>query len=312
MRVVAPGKLLLTGAYCVLYGAPAVVVAIDRYAVADSTRENSRCSNELRLAFAGAPAPHVDVSALHDQDGRKLGLGSSAASLVAALGVRTVSAGGNLSDEEARRDMFDAARRIHAEAQGGGSGVDVAASVYGGVLRYRIDSGSKVHAHPLVWPRSLVLAAFDSGTSARTSDLLVRVAAHHASNPVATVYEALRNLACRADVAFGAGEVVAFIAAAREFGEALEELGKAAGAPIVPARFASLAGLAAEEGAAFIPSGAGGGDMAVWLSRSLPSPEFTDRAAAMNMRSLPLSLDYGGVRTEVSISPRALSHGANL
>ena len=34
----APGKLVLTGAYAVLEGAPAIVVAVDRYAVADASR----------------------------------------------------------------------------------------------------------------------------------------------------------------------------------------------------------------------------------------------------------------------------------
>jgi len=34
----APGKLVLSGAYAVLSGAPALVVAVDRYVVADSAR----------------------------------------------------------------------------------------------------------------------------------------------------------------------------------------------------------------------------------------------------------------------------------
>jgi len=34
VRIIAPGKLVLTGAYAVLEGAPAIVVAVDRYAVA--------------------------------------------------------------------------------------------------------------------------------------------------------------------------------------------------------------------------------------------------------------------------------------
>ena len=35
MRARAPGKLVLSGAYAVLEGAPALVAAVDRYAVAD-------------------------------------------------------------------------------------------------------------------------------------------------------------------------------------------------------------------------------------------------------------------------------------
>ena len=74
----APGKLVLSGAYVVLDGAPAIVAAVDRYAVADTSRAPDFVSDELRAAFGSEQPPHVDVSALR-ADGRKLGLGSSAA-----------------------------------------------------------------------------------------------------------------------------------------------------------------------------------------------------------------------------------------
>ncbi len=38
----APGKLVVSGAYSVLEGAPAIVVAVDRYAVADTARAPDR------------------------------------------------------------------------------------------------------------------------------------------------------------------------------------------------------------------------------------------------------------------------------
>ena len=38
----APGKLVVSGAYSVLEGAPAIVVAVDRYAVADTSRAPER------------------------------------------------------------------------------------------------------------------------------------------------------------------------------------------------------------------------------------------------------------------------------
>jgi len=69
VNVIAPGKLVLTGAYAVLEGAPAIVAAVDRYAVVDTQSPGK-----------------VDVRSLHDEAGQKLGLGSSAASLVASFG----------------------------------------------------------------------------------------------------------------------------------------------------------------------------------------------------------------------------------
>jgi len=85
VRVVAPGKLLLSGAYAVLEGAPALVMAVDRYVVADDARRGSP-SPEIAAAMPADEAPHVDASALFNGD-KKLGLGSSAAGVVAALGV---------------------------------------------------------------------------------------------------------------------------------------------------------------------------------------------------------------------------------
>jgi len=47
MIVVAPGKILLSGAYAVLDGAPALVVAVDRLAFAHADRPASRVSPEV-------------------------------------------------------------------------------------------------------------------------------------------------------------------------------------------------------------------------------------------------------------------------
>ena len=87
MRACAPGKLVLSGAYSVLEGAPAIVSAVDRYVCCDSARPAELITPEVRAALpAGADAPLFDASALR-AEGRKLGLGSSAAILVASLAV---------------------------------------------------------------------------------------------------------------------------------------------------------------------------------------------------------------------------------
>src|SRR3954452_24923973 len=97
MIATAPGKLILTGEYAVLDGAPAIVVAVDRRAVA---RRNAipRGSSPFLVAVAeeiaarrGASDPaaraalevSVDSAAFYHR-ASKLGLGSSAAVTVAA------------------------------------------------------------------------------------------------------------------------------------------------------------------------------------------------------------------------------------
>jgi phosphomevalonate kinase len=257
VRVLAPGKLVLTGAYAVLEGAPAIVAAVDRYASAD----------------VAAPR-EVETCSLYDEAGQKLGLGSSAASMVVT---------------EA------------AMAEAGGSGVDVAAAVHGGILRYTA-SGAEASARPVELPPGLAFAAFWSGTSARTSDLRARVDAlrEPARRPL---LGALHAASIAAAGAVEAGDLALFVDTARRFGRALEALGRAADAPIVPPAFAELAALAGDEHAAFYPSGAGGGDVGIWLGSRSPSASFLARAGALSMRRLDLGFDRGGVRLLDSTSP---------
>src|SRR5260370_38319363 len=117
MRVLAPGKLALTGAYAVLDGAPALVAAVDRYAVADSSRVSQSPAPEVRAAFGDAAAPETDVRALHDAEGRKLGLGSSAAAVVAALAATTLAGGEASNEARLREGLFFDAPRPHARVR---------------------------------------------------------------------------------------------------------------------------------------------------------------------------------------------------
>lgn len=269
MRARAPGKLVLTGAYAVLEGAPAIVVAIDRYAIADASRIDPNPSPEVRQAMREAPA--VDASAFFDKKGNKLGLGSSAAVLVAAIAAREAAID--------RAAIFERARAAHARAQGGGSGVDVAASTFGGALCYRMGAAPEKVTLPVRF------RAYFSGASARTSDLVARVRAARAD---------LGALAEAAEAAARATDARGFVEAAVRTERALEALGRAADLPIVPPAFAELARLAEQEGAAFLPSGAGGGDVGVWLGAHEPSAEFA--RAASRLERLDLSIDPDGVR----------------
>ncbi|MGA3122150.1 MAG: hypothetical protein ABSF69_15415 [Polyangiaceae bacterium] len=304
MRAIAPGKLVLTGAYAVLDGAPAIVAAVDRYAIADASRRASDPTAEVRAAFGVDPAPEVDVRMLQAESGMKLGLGSSAAALVASLAVRALDRGQDVSEASVRHTIFRAARRAHAQAQGGGSGIDVAAAVYGGVQRYAID-GTRASVESVDFPRELVLKAYFSGESARTSDLLARVRDARRVRPreVSTLNAAMFAAAVVAAQSVRSGAAL-FIQSVRQYGRLLSDLGGVADAPIVPASCAELATFAAGENAVFLPSGAGGGDVGVWLGVTSPSARFEVRASALGWVPLELRIDHGGVR-------RCLRHEEN-
>jgi phosphomevalonate kinase len=293
MKVRAPGKLLLLGAYAVLEGGDALVVAVDRFAVADDAR-TGEASREVRAALGDEPAPVVDTSGMYAGEA-KLGLGSSAAVLVATLGVRAARRGEDLARGDVRDALFAAARAAHAKAQGGGSGVDVAASVYGGALGYSMQAGARA----VTLPAAFRVVTFWSGSSARTSDLVARVASLKARDlkAHATATGVIREAACEALLRT---DVATLVASARATQRALAALGSAADAPIVPPAFAELAVLAEGEGAAFLPSGAGGGDVAVYLGDHDPSAAFSARARALGMRVLDLGMDHAGVRRDDS------------
>lgn len=293
MSVFAPGKLVLTGAYAVLHGAPAIVVATSRGAIADATRVAPSATPEVRAALGDSGAPHVDASSMF-VGGRKLGLGASAAILVASVAARDVERGADISSAETRALLFARARKAHAEAQSGGSGVDVAASVYGGALAYRIETG----AAPIVLPPRLHLAVFACGTSARTSDLRAEVARLAASQPKihASCMDAIGVASASALAACSSDDLAAFVTALDATARALDALGNAAGIGIVPEGFLALADLARAESAAFSVSGAGGGDVAVFAGEAPPSPTFLERAKTLGLFLLPLDLDEKGVR----------------
>ena len=65
MRARAPGKLVLSGAYAVLYGAPAIVTAVSRYAIADTGRAAEFVTPEVRAAIGDRCAPWFDANASH-------------------------------------------------------------------------------------------------------------------------------------------------------------------------------------------------------------------------------------------------------
>ena len=307
MKVFAPGKLVLTGAYAVLGGAPAIVMATDRGAFADSARANSSPTVEVLAALGSTDtaAPHVDASSLFFGS-RKLGLGASAAILVASLGARDAARGADLSAADVRASLFARARAAHAAAQGGGSGVDVAASVHGGVLEYVPGM-----ATPRELPSGTFVRVFACGTSARTSELRARVDAFAAASPAAyrPCIEALQLIAHDAAAAVSIGSRDAFVAAIRRAARALSLLGAGADAPIVPEGFDALEAIAVDEGAAFCVSGAGGGDVAIFVGSAPPSAAFVRRAIAQGLFEIDVKLDEKGVRAATQSSGALWSAG---
>jgi mevalonate kinase len=292
----APGKLLLSAPYVVLEGVPATVLAVARYAQADATTRVVAKAAEVNRAYAGQPAPSLDLRDLTDGQ-RKLGLGSSAAGLVAALAADDDEDGRDLADHVYRRELFERAFAIHRVVQGGGSGFDVAAAVWGGFFRYELRGPSRAKVTPLLWPESLRLELYSTQTSARTSEFVARVSAFRAERweQAVPMFSALRQASLKASVAHVDGDVRAIVEASNATREILAAIGEAAEVPIVLPPVERLGRMAASEGAAFFPAGAGGGDVCVRLGIEPSSAAFLEAVRAENFVPLAIAPDCLGV-----------------
>ncbi|MBI1946679.1 MAG: hypothetical protein HYS27_13355 [Deltaproteobacteria bacterium] len=276
----APGKLVLCGEYAVLDGNAAVVAAVDVRAIATVTVGPSA---PLIRAVLDAARAHgleipsevaVDTSAFN-VGGRKLGLGSSGAAAAAAAALVIQHSTGALDVALAWRIARDA----HRAFQGGGSGIDVAASTFGGLLRFSLDA-EPAQAPPL--PRDLEVLVVDTGSATATQGFVDRVLAlpDRAKRlaPIAAAAAAFLE-ACERD------DANALLAAVEHACAGMRALGLAAGVDIVSAPHARVASLASAHGGAAKPSGAGGGDVAVAF---VPRERAAALRAALAAAALPV------------------------
>ena len=321
MRITAsaPGKLVLSGEYAVLDGAPAICVAVDRRAVVtidthdgDShlvkapgfTAATGRFrveSGELAWLDGGRdfrlfeavwnasrPAPatrrlaiSLDTAVFRDPgSGRKIGLGSSAA-LTVALATALHALGGE--------NAGNVAHAAHRLFQGGsGSGVDIACSMAGGIVEYRMAGPQST---PTEWPAGLHFSVFWSGVSADTGGRLAQFADQPGSSSRRDLGEASTSVAA----AFERGRATDVIAGLGAYTEALLHFDAAHGLGIFDAGHKALAERAAEAGMVYKPCGAGGGDIGIALATSRASlASFEETAARSGFMRLALSIDPRG------------------
>jgi phosphomevalonate kinase len=321
MRIAAsaPGKFVLSGEYAVLDGAPAICVAVNRRAVVtiethDGDHHVVRApglaaasgrftTDSGKLAWlaggrdfglfeavwkASRPMPgdeklafSLDTTAFRDSgSGRKTGLGSSAA-LTAALATALNAAGGQRA--------ADVAHTAHRLFQGGsGSGVDIACSIAGGVIEYRMaDQQSRL----LAWPEALHFSVLWSGVSADTRVRLARFG----DQPGSPARSELKKVSTTVAADFERGRASAVVEGLRSYTRTLLRFDTAHGLGIFDAGHKALAEWASDAGMVYKPCGAGGGDIGVALATSRASlASFEKLAARAGFTRLALSIDPRG------------------
>jgi phosphomevalonate kinase len=284
----APGKLVALGEYAVLDGAPAVVLAVDRYAeVAIGSSADGACVLTMRAPdvverrfaagaesgaglvdlVAAAVEPPIAWSATIDSHAffagsAKLGLGSSGAVLCAWAGAFRAFA----RHEGRDAPELDVAQLIelHRRFQGAkGSGLDVAASYTGGAISFSLGGSGLPQIGSVRLPNSVGFAGIFAGRSASTPGLVAHYRAWCRDRPrEATALKRRLTASAEAGVkALQRGDATGWLEAFAAYGALLQELGEASGLGVVTAEHLEIGAEARRHGVAYKVSGAGGGDL---------------------------------------------------
>ncbi|HHO50095.1 MAG TPA: hypothetical protein ENK18_04295 [Deltaproteobacteria bacterium] len=279
---------MLLGEYAVLDGAPALVAAVDRgvaCVVTDAPGRQIVTPGDDRFVAAALAEIEAPPGRYAFSDWRpvpsdtKVGLGGSSAATVAAVVAGLARRGGRAPDPD---HTYAIAREVHHRVQGSGSGVDVAASAYGGICR--VERGL---VHPLSAPALPEPVVVFSGASAATGPRVQRYLSHLPHRDRARFVDASRALV----EAFPRAPAQTLDAA----GRLLASMAEAAQIAYWTDAIDVLVTLARAHGGGAKPSGAGGGDIVVALFSS-------DRARSAYIEAVE---DRGFLCVPISISPGA-------
>ena len=319
----APGKLVLSGEYAVLEGAPAVCMAVCRRATVtiEESKEDhhtvlapghSATTGRFRAGSEGLgwleggedyvllkqvwdaadvqPQGHwaitLDTSEfVHEESGKKIGIGSSAA-LSVALAEALIRAG--QLDADATRIALDAHRRFQ---DGMGSGADIACSTSGGLIEYTMNGGTR----RLEWPEGLAYGVVWVGVPSSTRKRLAQLDNQKKHVSRAALVLASRRMA----TAWAGGSARAVLDGYADYIDVLREFSVDHDLGIFDAGHAALTNAALSSGIVYKPCGAGGGDAGIVLAAETDAiSEFLSHAKTEGMHPLDLSLDVAGLRID--------------
>ncbi len=316
----APAKLVLSGEYAVLQGAPAICMALNRRATVTIETHDEPWHRVVAPGFTtdegkfdaqpgrfewlsgGAsfklleqvwreidlcPDQYLSLSLdtrnfLDAESGSKLGIGSSAA-LATALATALCS----ISSPGA--DAARVARKAHRAFQGGsGSGVDVACSLFGGLIEYRMsaDEHSRVD-----WPEGLVFTVLWSMVSAGTMEKLSRLSMRGTQPSYGELSSAAEQMAA----VWRSGSAAQVLHEYGHYIDALQRFSKDHDLGIFDAGHGALVDVAKKMGIVYKPCGAGGGDVGIALADDAAAlASFVASPAVSGFIPLDVAMDKNG------------------
>jgi phosphomevalonate kinase len=235
----------------------------------------------------------ADTSDFFDPEkNSKLGLGSSAAFSVAMV-TALLDFNNHLIPPD---EIFEMSQYIHYAAQGKrGSGIDIAASVYGGILKYKMIQASD-GLEKVKEDGDIKMIYIWTGEPASTTNMLNILNKFQQSHPkmFTEIINRLKDLADKGCQIYGT-DTNLFFEIISEYYTQMKILGDKAGIPIISPRHCEVAQLVMDMGAVYKPSGAGGGDLGIAFCSPESFNNIQKNLLKRNVNIMNLSTEENGV-----------------
>lgn|SRR3989338_5132641 len=275
----APGKLVLSGEYAVLEGHAGLAMAVGRRVIL-SPSEHLSYSRLWEAVSQNACEPRFKITSRSLYEGmHKLGLGSSAAAAV-CMAAFMPSVG----------DVYSVALTGHRRFSGGlGSGIDVAASYYGGLIRFQNGQATQLNAH--FDSRALLCVFTQKSQSTRAFLMSVLKYKSEESKDFSRLMDDIGALTPRWEAVFTQGyDPKSLEDLLADNLRLLKKLSDKAKITLFTPEQEKIAQVCSDYQAVSKPSGAGGGDITLCF---VPPENREDLSRTLSQLGfLPLDLDY--------------------
>ncbi len=242
---------------------------------------------------------NLDTASFYDARlNTKIGVGSSAALTAALVNAVDVYIGGNLS----RKDIFLLALKAHRYAQKGiGSGIDIASSVYGGIVEYKmVGAEQEDFEEPLQieYPEDLYIISVWTGKSASTRKMVGSVSEFKKRSYLRykEIMDNLSGISKDACEAFKNKNTAEFLKGCSEYYKQLLDLGNESSVSIISEVHKNIAEIVKQCGCVYKPSGAGSGDFGIAMTDDAEKAEYLRLTIEKNgFRTVDLNTSSDGV-----------------